>query len=411
MSRWAPSLLAIWAPLTCAATPVSPMPGVPLCPGLTIVTAVAQPSGDYESIKTVESIDGGQIRLRYSSEMPNTDPFDAGPPLKKLTIHRNVRLTDLETAVVYEQTFLEKSAELIPGTTAIGVSAAVLISLRKRAPTALSISNAYPGLTLSADPNQYPNFYSYLQKGILTRTDAAPARFAVLLNDIPVELPVLRATANFAGDADEFEFLDDERNPLTLGFRMGIGAIKPLDPNWLTICDSARKSGTPAGSLPGGGRCDHPNGGDRDVLRVIKINHACPQAAAPGAADAGQITALEQALAGSRKVDIYSIYFSFNSDAIREESAPTLNAIAEVLRRHPDWKLAISGHTDAIGSDSYNLDLSRRRAAAVGSALTTKFAIAAGRLATSGFGRSQPKDTNDTLEGRARNRRVELVRL
>src|SRR5262249_44602194 len=96
---------------------------------------------------------------------------------------------------------------------------------------------------------------------------------------------------------------------------------------------------------------------------------------------------------------------------IRAESDSTLTEIASVMRRHPDWKLSIGGHTDSIGGDAFNLDLSRRRAAAVKAALVKRFAVDAGRLSTEGHGRRYPKDTNNTLEGRGRNRRVELVRL
>lgn len=106
-----------------------------------------------------------------------------------------------------------------------------------------------------------------------------------------------------------------------------------------------------------------------------------------------------------------SIYFSFNSDAIRDQSQPTLKDIAEVLRRHPEWKLQVNGHTDSIGGDPSNLDLSRRRAAVVKNALVTQQRIGLDRLATAGYGRSEPKDPNDTLEGRAHNRRVELIRI
>jgi outer membrane protein OmpA-like peptidoglycan-associated protein len=79
--------------------------------------------------------------------------------------------------------------------------------------------------------------------------------------------------------------------------------------------------------------------------------------------------------------------------------------------RHPDWKLSVEGHTDGIASDSYNLYLSRKRAAAVKTALVTRYGTAEGRLTTAGFGKTHPRDTNDTLAGRARNRRVELVRV
>ncbi|HZJ71612.1 MAG TPA: OmpA family protein, partial [Planctomycetota bacterium] len=154
--------------------------------------------------------------------------------------------------------------------------------------------------------------------------------------------------------------------------------------------------------LPGGVRCDQTRGRDRDTLRVVKITYRC---AAPAA-----VSALEKALAETGRADVYSIYFSFGSDELREESEPTLREIALLLRKHPDWKLAVNGHTDNIAGDAFNLKLSQARAAAVKGALAKRHGIDAARLGAAGFGESQPKDTNDTLEGRARNRRVELVR-
>ena len=119
---------------------------------------------------------------------------------------------------------------------------------------------------------------------------------------------------------------------------------------------------------------------------------------------------MEQALLETGRADVYDIYFDFNSDRMRAESEPTMREIAGLLRKHPDWKLAVQGHTDSVASDSFNLDLSRRRAAAVKGALVAGHGVAALRLTTAGFGESRPRDSNDTLEGRARNRRVELVR-
>ena len=81
-----------------------------------------------------------------------------------------------------------------------------------------------------------------------------------------------------------------------------------------------------------------------------------------------------------------------------------------MMRKHPNWKLAVNGHTDGIASDQYNLALSQRRAAAVKNALVKLYKMDPNRFTTSGLGKSQPKDRNDTIEGRARNRRVELVR-
>ena len=167
------------------------------------------------------------------------------------------------------------------------------------------------------------------------------------------------------------------------------------------------------------------------VLQVVKITTGCedptrsldaggrgtnPPAGGgpgdgPGTGAGSGAAALEESLAKTGRADVYSIYFAFNSDEIREESESTLREIAEVLRRHPEWKLVIEGHTDNIATDAYNLQLSQRRAAAVKQALVSGKGVAGARLTTGGFGEARPKDTNDTLEGRARNRRVELVRV
>ena len=109
-------------------------------------------------------------------------------------------------------------------------------------------------------------------------------------------------------------------------------------------------------------------------------------------------------------MDVYGIYFDFASDSLRAESEPVLREIATALNAHPDWKLTITGHTDSIGGAASNLELSRKRSARVRRALVEQFHVADARLTTSGYGAGQPKDVNSTVEGRARNRRVELVR-
>jgi len=95
---------------------------------------------------------------------------------------------------------------------------------------------------------------------------------------------------------------------------------------------------------------------------------------------------------------------------LRSESEPVLHEIADALKAHPEWTLIINGHTDNIGGDALDLDLSRRRAAAVRRALVERNKIADSRLTTNGFGASQPKESNETDRGRALNRRVELER-
>lgn len=119
---------------------------------------------------------------------------------------------------------------------------------------------------------------------------------------------------------------------------------------------------------------------------------------------------LEQQLASEQRIDIYGIYFDVNRDRIRTESDPVLRELADALQRNPEWQVMIQGHTDSVGTADTNLDLSRRRSEAVRDALVERYGIAATRLTARGYGATVPKDTNATPEGRARNRRVEVVR-
>ena len=111
------------------------------------------------------------------------------------------------------------------------------------------------------------------------------------------------------------------------------------------------------------------------------------------------------------RVATQGIYFATNSDRLRPESTATLEEIGDMLRGHPDLRIAIEGHTDSDGEEAYNQDLSQRRAAAVKKFLVETYGIAGGRMETAGFGESRPAADNNSPEGKQQNRRVELVRL
>ncbi len=119
---------------------------------------------------------------------------------------------------------------------------------------------------------------------------------------------------------------------------------------------------------------------------------------------------MEQSLEKSCRAATYGIYFETASADLNPASRPTFQQIAAIMQRHPDWVLTVEGHTDSIGGAAYNLDLSNRRSAAVKTELTTRYGIAPARLVPKGFGLGHPVQPNATIEGRARNRRVELVR-
>ncbi len=104
------------------------------------------------------------------------------------------------------------------------------------------------------------------------------------------------------------------------------------------------------------------------------------------------------------------ILFDTDSDRIKPESAPVVKMIAKGLEANPTLKLLIEGHTDSTGDAGHNLDLSKRRAEALKTVLAAQFKIDASRLTTAGLGATKPVDTNDTPQGRAQNRRVELVK-
>jgi OOP family OmpA-OmpF porin len=120
---------------------------------------------------------------------------------------------------------------------------------------------------------------------------------------------------------------------------------------------------------------------------------------------------LYDALSERGRVATQGIYFDTGSDRIRPESAPTLKEIGQMLKEHADLRLAIEGHTDNMGDDAANQQLSERRAAAVKAYLEKQHGVAASRLESKGMGESKPAVSNDTPEGRQQNRRVELVRM
>jgi outer membrane protein OmpA-like peptidoglycan-associated protein len=107
----------------------------------------------------------------------------------------------------------------------------------------------------------------------------------------------------------------------------------------------------------------------------------------------------------------YGIYFDVNKDVVRPESYGTLKGIVDVMKENPEVRIKIVGHTDSDGSDAANLDLSKRRGAAVKNELVKSFSIDASRLESDGLGKTQPVAPNDTPVNKALNRRVEFIKL
>ena len=379
-------VLAVAAVLVSALDAQAPQK-IPLRQGLTVVTAIASPQGDGESIKRIEAIDAAGIHLSYSSDTDrkraaSSNPLDvlgrgranrsADQTRDRITAKRTVKRDDLKSARSYQARFGPTVPTLIPGSTAISASSAVLADLRQKGRTEFAcacdmsadaaLGNVAQSLEslLGADSPELQDLKDAgILRGTLSRVGTGTVPFAVLVNNQRVNLQAIHAQGRLGGKDAAFFFLDDPDHPLTLRWHVG--------GSW---------------------------------IQVVKI-------AFPGEGPARQI---ETALEKTGRVEVYGIYFDTASAAMKPESEPVLKEIADALAKNPSWKLNVEGHTDNIGGDAYNLDLSRRRAAAVKEALVTQYRVAAARLATEGFGASRPKETNNTLDGRARNRRVELVR-
>jgi OOP family OmpA-OmpF porin len=119
--------------------------------------------------------------------------------------------------------------------------------------------------------------------------------------------------------------------------------------------------------------------------------------------------AMSDAIAKSGKLDVYGITFATGQAAITPQSNQVLGDLLAVLVANADWRLRIEGHTDNVGDKAANLKLSNARAAAVAAWLTGN-GIAAARLTTAGLGDTQPVADNASEDGRARNRRVVLIK-
>ncbi len=156
--------------------------------------------------------------------------------------------------------------------------------------------------------------------------------------------------------------------------------------------------------------------GSTDLSGIVwKGAGACPQkqaaVAQPSVTTAETIT---QALAQGKdaKVDL-RVNFEFDSDKVQAQGHAQVLEIANALKSSSlaDQRVMIEGHTDNVGNDGYNLDLSYRRAITVMRALSEQYDVDSSRLQVKGFGESQPVASNDSDDGRALNRRVTLVNL
>ncbi len=164
-------------------------------------------------------------------------------------------------------------------------------------------------------------------------------------------------------------------------------------------------------------------------VQNVAVAIAVPASAKPGVStvtvtasnDAGRSASATVTLTGAaslkktfkpatqKRIRIYGIHFDVDSAHIQPRSEPVIADIAQVMHANPKLRWQIEGYTDSDGGAAYNLALSQRRAQAVVDDLVARYGIARSRLAAKGFGLTHPVASNATPEGKALNRRVELV--
>jgi outer membrane protein OmpA-like peptidoglycan-associated protein len=295
---------------------------------------------------------GPDAESSFTFNSVTADAIDIGYSSSRgVSTARRILVRDRQSSNVYVIGFANSMPPEIPGSTSLGLSSAALMELRSTGQTSLS-------LAYDAGLNQIAGVLTLVEQNI---------KMPLLIENTLVPAPAIHLRGQFgkgkkAAVAD-FYILDNKSNPLMLQS---------------TIKFSWEKT--------------------TRTEKIIRV--------AAGQSMQGE---MEQTLAALRAYDTYGIHFAFDKDTIRKTSASVISEIATTLRNNPTWSLQINGYTDAIGDPDYNQNLSARRAAAVKAALV-RSGIAAARLQTAGYGSERPKGNNDTLQGRALNRRVELVR-
>jgi flagellar motor protein MotB len=335
---------------------------VPLVAGLITVSAVHEPDkGDYESLLKIDDVSADLVGYTLSANVED----------RRVTVRRKVRKADMAHAHGWRPRYNEGDPEIYPGTTGGTLSADVLNDLKTKGQTSLAASmgedDSVGGMLKDLFGDDARGLGKVLggtgrsnqAEGTLKRVEPQPVPISMIVNDSRVDLPAVHARGTLGDQPFDMYVLDDAVMPIVLRWRLG---------------DTSK--------------------------RMIRISYPLEHAA----------NRIAESLTATGRAEVYGIYFDFSKATIRPESEPVLKEIAEVMSKNPAWKVSVEGHTDNIGGAASNQDLSTRRAAAVRQALVDRYHVAAGRLTPAGFGASRPKETNDTLEGRARNRRVELVR-
>lgn len=364
--------------LPMSAADAASAPHIRLVQRMLMVSAVTDSvSGDYEVIRTVTSVDDRGVRIQYSSQSPNSDSGQQNAPVKRAHGSKFDHPNDLQHATGMVNYFSAVIPEEIPGTTSARLSVDLMRQLQATGKTEVTTikgggMEGQLGIFAAAlgDPRGFWDRVPKVQC-VLARVEAQDVAYPVLLDGKRVYLPAIHARCTNQSFSHTYVY-DEVQLPIVLA---AVSSEQQMKGQITEI--------------------HYPPAPEEPERKPVK---------APNGQE------IEKALKENGRVDVYGIYFDFDKDVLRPESEPVLRQIADALNANPTWKLSLNGHTDNVGGDAHNLDLSNRRAAAVRQALVAQYRIDPSRLTPQGYGAKQPKESNDTMEGRARNRRVELVR-
>jgi outer membrane protein OmpA-like peptidoglycan-associated protein len=351
--------------------------------GLAMVQTLHFLGGDRESVVTVDDASPAGVRFLWRF----VEVHSTGDTLRK-TYARFVSTADLAEATRLHDLYTDDGPVEHPSYTAYTLSTAVYRQLRAEGSAAFQIMAPEPvvgAATMLAvlgigGARRVPVRW----RGSLVRASADAEPFPLLVNGRRVTVPAMRLRGDFVARERKWEpnlwVLADSAFPLLL-------KISPSASNTENVLQTVRID------LPDESTVSGDKGKDSDGQ------------------EKGMAGDVESALASACRVELPGIYFGFNSASLDSASHRTIARLAAMLERHPEWSLTLEGHTDSIGGGGEaNQLLSQRRAEAVLAGLTTRMGARARAIRAVGYGASRPREPNATIEGRARNRRVELVR-
>jgi len=341
---------------------LSPLPAITsLCVGLIVSTvAVGQeraglfiphPGMQFTTAFTNDFGRDAESLTTVTSVTGNAVSIDYSSS-RGVAVRRELLVADRQAASSYVLGYEADMPTLIPGTTSLGISARVLSELR---------SNGRARLTLIYSPK-----LDTIECNLNRVSSSEMMR--LIVEDRIVEIPALHARAECGEGArtgsGDFYFANDLNQPLLIE--------SVLNFSWEKRPRTER------------------------ITRVIDGLGLHPD--------------MEQSLKTIGKYDAYGLRFDFDSAVLRPESVQLVREIAHMLQANRDWQIQIVGHTDSTGGPEYNIGLSDKRAEAVRLALV-EHGVEPSRLRSEGRGETQSKADNDSLAGRAINRRVEFRRL